>query len=234
MLSVIIPVYNEEKRIGNTLSKIQDFFHKTKTDFEVIIVDDGSMDNTLGVVRKLKMKNLIILQNNKNMGKGFSVKKGMLHAKGDLLLFSDADLSTPIDELSNFLKYVKDYDVLIASRNMKESDIRIKQPFFRSALGRIFPLFVNLLLIKGIKDTQCGFKLFNRECARRIFAKQRINRFAFDAEILFIAKKCGYRIKEIPVVWENDTLSKVNPLTDPPKMLFELLRIRFNYLLGRY
>jgi dolichyl-phosphate beta-glucosyltransferase len=233
MLSLIIPVYNEEKRIGKTLIKVFDFFEKNNIEHEIILVDDCSGDNTLEIISKYKDR-ITVLKNDKNMGKGYSVRKGMLYAKGDLLLFSDADLSTPIEELDKFLKYIDEFDVLIASRNMKESDIKIKQPFFRSALGKIFPFFVNLLLVKGIKDTQCGFKLFKKECAKKIFSKQRIDRWSFDVEILFIANKYGYKIKEIPVIWENDILSKVNSIFDPPKMLFELLRIKFNSLIGRY
>lgn len=233
MLSIIIPTYNEEQRINATLTKIFYFLEGININSEVILIDDGSKDNTVKIAERFKKGNLHILKNGINMGKGYSVKRGMLYANGDLLLFSDADLSTPIEELINFLKYAGEYDVLIAARNLEGSKVS-KQPFFRSTLGKIFPFFVKFILVKGISDTQCGFKMFKRECAKKIFKKQRINRWSFDAEILFIACKYNYKIKQIPVVWNNDKRTKINQFTDPPKMFLELLKIKFNNLIGRY
>jgi len=234
MLSIIIPAYNEEERIKATLTKVFDFLDNNNIESEVIVVDDGSQDDTVRVVEEMKKDNLRLLKNGNNRGKGYSVKKGMLNAKGELLLFSDADLSTPIEELKQFLEHSDKADVLVAARNLEGSEIKIKQPFFRSTLGKIFPFFVKHFLIKGISDTQCGFKMFKRGCAMDIFKKQRVDGWSFDAEILFIASKHNYRIKQLPVEWNNDTRSKINSFTDPPKMLLELLKIRLNNILGRY
>lgn len=236
-ISIIIPAYNEEKRIGKTLKKIASYMKKKKHDYEVIVVDDCSKDKTTEVVEKFnkRRKNKIkILKNKRNRGKGYSVRRGMLAGKKKWLLFSDADLSTPIEELEKFEKYTKGYHIIIASRNLKESEIKIKQPRLRSTLGKIFPFIVNTIAVKGIKDTQCGFKMFNKEVADAIFPLQRSERFAFDVEILYIAKKFHFRIKEVPVVWVNALGSKVNPVTDSINMFFDVLRFRWNDLLGKY
>jgi dolichyl-phosphate beta-glucosyltransferase len=199
-LSIVIPVYNEEKRIEKTLNKILEYIKIKKIKYEIIIVDDFSKDKTIDVIKKFKEK-IIILKNNKNYGKGYSIKKGIENAKNELILFSDADLATPIEELDKMLGFINKFDIIIASRNLKESKIVIKQPFYRQLLGKTFPLLVRLLLISDIKDTQCGFKLFKNDIAKNIVKLQTINRFCFDVELLFIAKKLGYKIKEIPVIW---------------------------------
>jgi dolichyl-phosphate beta-glucosyltransferase len=236
-ISLIIPVYNEEKRIKLTLSKCISYFKNKKIDYEIIIVDDGSTDKTRLIIKDYlsENKNIKLTKQRKNKGKGYSVKEGMLLANGDYLLFSDADLSTPIEEIEKFIKVMKKgYDIVIASRNMKDSIIPIKQPFFRKFLGQVFPLIVNLLILPGYKDTQCGFKLFKKEVAIKIFSKQKINDFGFDVEILFIAKKYGYKIKEIPVIWSNSLVSKVSPLLDSIRMFLDILKIRLNDIKNTY
>ena len=236
-ISLIIPVYNEEKRIKLTLGKCISYFKNKKIDYEIIIVDDGSTDKTRLIIKDSlsKNKNIKLTKQRKNKGKGYSVKEGMLLANGDYLLFSDADLSTPIEEIEKFIKVMKKgYDIVIASRNMKDSIIPIKQPFFRKLLGQVFPFIVNLLILPGYKDTQCGFKLFKKEVAIKIFSKQKINDFGFDVEILFIAKKYGYKIKEIPVIWSNSLGSKVNPLLDSIRMFLDILKIRLNDIKNTY
>lgn len=233
-LSVVIPAYNEEKRLGQSLIKITDYFNTKKFDYEIIIVNDGSCDNTSNIVENFGDKRVNLLRNSKNMGKGFSVKRGMLAAKKRHVLFSDADLSTPIEELEKFIPYINDYDVLVGSRNLSNSDIRLKQPFIRSKLGRIFPILVNLFLLGGIKDTQCGFKLFRKETIVPIFSRQTLNDFGFDVEILFITKKLGFRIKEIPITWINSRGSKVRLLKDPIRMLLDIIQIRQNNKSGAY
>jgi len=236
-ISLIIPVYNEEKRIKLTLGKCISYFKNKKIDYEIIIVDDGSTDKTRLIIKDFlsKNKNIKLTKQRKNKGKGYSVKEGMLLANGDYLLFSDADLSTPIEEIEKFIKVMKKgYDIVIASRNMKDSIIPIKQPFFRKFLGQVFPLIVNLLILPGYKDTQCGFKLFKKEVAIKIFSKQKINDFGFDVEILFIAKKYGYKIKEIPVIWSNSLVSKVSPLLDSIRMFLDILKIRLNDIKNTY
>jgi dolichyl-phosphate beta-glucosyltransferase len=233
-LSIIIPAYNEEKRIGKTLERILEYLHKRIFDYEIIVVDDGSKDKTIEVVSKFKDKRIKILKNIKNMGKGYSIKRGMLEATKDYLLFSDSDLSTPIEELDDFIKYILRYDIIIASRNLKESKIKIKQPKIRQLLGKIFPLFVRLFAIRGIKDTQCGFKLFKKDSAKKIFGKQTIDGFGFDVEILYLAKKYKFKIKEMPVVWVNDMASKVNPFKDSLRMIRDVIKVRINDLTGKY
>ena len=236
-ISLIIPVYNEEKRIKLTLGKCISYFKNKKIDYEIIIVDDGSTDKTRLIIKDYlsENKNIKLTKQRKNKGKGYSVKEGMLLANGDYLLFSDADLSTPIEEIEKFIKVMKKgYDIVIASRNMKDSIIPIKQPFFRKFLGQVFPFIVNLLILPGYKDTQCGFKLFKKEVAIKIFSKQKINDFGFDVEILFIAKKYGYKIKEIPVIWSNSLVSKVSPLLDSIRMFLDILKIRLNDIKNTY
>jgi dolichyl-phosphate beta-glucosyltransferase len=229
-LSIIIPAYNEEKRITSSLKKIYNYFDRKQFDYEVIVVNDGSRDNTLDVVNKIKNKKTKVIDNKINAGKGHAVKTGMLDAKGDLLLFTDSDLSTPIEEFDKLMKYTDNYDIIIGSRGLKESNVKSK--FHKMMLGKLGNFFIRLFAVKEINDTQCGFKLFKRKCLN-IFKKQTINRWGFDFEILFLARKFGYKIKEVPVVWVNAEGSKVKAL-DYPKTFLELLRIRWNDLCGKY
>lgn len=233
-ISVVIPAYNEAKRIGPTLKKVMAFLDSRFNKYEIIVVDDCSKDNTSRVVSKYKNNNLRVLRNKKNRGKGFSVKRGILNAKYSFVLFSDSDLATPIKELDKFMKLIKKYDIVIASRNLKESDIRVKQPFYRQFMGKTFPLLVNLITGVGFKDTQCGFKLFKTRIAKKIVKQQTFERFSFDVEILFIARKMGFKIKEAPVVWIDKEGSTVSPIKDSFKMLIDLFKIRFNDLRGKY
>jgi dolichyl-phosphate beta-glucosyltransferase len=232
-LSIIIPAYNEEHRIQKTLEKIINYLKRKKYNYEIIIVDDGSKDNTINVIKNIKDKKIKILKNEINRGKGYSVKKGILNAKKDWILFSDADLSTPIEELDNFTKYL-DYDIIIGSRNLKESNIMIHQPFYRAYPGKIFSYLVRLITIRGIKDTQCGFKLFKKEIAHKIFNKQTIDRWGFDVELMYIAHKYKYKIKELPVIWLNDEKTKLNLFKDSTRMFLDLIKIRINDLKGLY
>lgn len=233
MLSIIIPSYNEEKIISRTLTKIIDFLDKKDINYEIIVADDGSKDKTREIVKKFN--NARLTKKRRNKGKGYSVKQGVMLAKGDYILFSDADLSTPIEELDKFMNIInKGYDIVIASRNLKESIIPVKQPFFRRILGKTFPLLVNFIILPGFKDTQCGFKLFKKETAKKIFKKQTLNGFSFDVELLFIAKRYNYKIKEAPVTWSNALDSKVNPINDSMRMFLDILKIRLNNIKGRY
>lgn len=226
-ISIIIPTYNEEKIIEKSISKIISFLENKKFDYEIIVVDDCSKDRTKCIINNLNSKKIILIENKKNMGKGYSIKKGMLNAKKNLVLFSDADLSTPIEELNSLLKYIDDYDIVIGSRRMKKSVIKIKQPFYRRLPGKMFPILVNFIILKDIRDTQCGFKLFKRDVAKNVFKKQRIRGFCFDVEILYLAKNAGYKIKEVPITWNNFADSKVNTITDSIKMFIDLVKIRF-------
>lgn len=234
-VSIVIPAYNEEKRIGDTLKKVYNYCKKNIDKFEIIVVDDGSKDNTIELVRKFHYKNLKILANKQNKGKGYSVRMGIMESKLDFVLFSDSDLSTPIEELSRFSHFINEgYDIVIASRNMSESKKPIKQKWHRTLMGKIFPLLVNLFIMADFKDTQCGFKLFKSKIAKKIVGMQKLNGFAFDVEMLFIAKKMKCKIKEVPVTWFGGKESKVHPIKDPLKMLIDILKIRLFSLRGSY
>lgn len=235
-ISIVIPSYNESKKIASTLTKIVSYMNSKKLCYEIIVVDDGSTDNSNEIVKELSEKNNKIkpIRNQKNKGKGYSVRKGVLNSKYDLILFTDADLSTPITELDNLMVFLDNYDMIIGSRNLKGSKIKIKQPFYRRIPGKIFPLLVNLIMFQDIRDTQCGFKLFKRKAAIEIFNRQKLNGFSFDVEVLYLAKELKLKIKEAPIVWMNDINSKINPIRDPYKMFKELLRIKFNVIMGKY
>ncbi len=228
-ISIVIPAYNEEKRIGKTLERVYEYFKKKKTEFEIIVVDDGSNDRTVEIVEKFSSdkKEIRILKHEKNMGKGKAVKTGILDAKGNLILFTDADLSTPIEEFEKLKKAIENgYDIAIGSRGLKDSKIVIPQPFYRRIIGRIFPLLVKLIVIKDFKDTQCGFKLFKKDIAKKIFSQLKTEGFAFDVEVLARGKKENFKIAEVGVLWYNSPESKVSILKSPFKMFLELNRIK--------
>lgn len=229
LLSIVIPAYNEEARIGRTLQKIREYLARQDYAAEMIVVDDGSRDRTAEKAAEMLrgMKNGCIIRRRRNAGKGYSVKEGILHSQGELVLFSDADLSTPIEELEKFLPWLQaGYDVVLGSRAFPDSDIQIRQNFFREFMGKSFNVFVRLWLIKGIPDTQCGFKLFRGDVAREIFRLVRTKGFSFDVEALYLSLRSGYKIKQVPVCWRNSPPSKVRILKSSVQMLLELIMIR--------
>jgi dolichyl-phosphate beta-glucosyltransferase len=230
MISIVIAAYNEEQRIGKSLLKIKDYLDAQNFAYEIIVVDDGSTDNTrqVAIGYKPKITNLKIISYPNNKGKGYALRQGVLASKGKSVLLSDADLSTPIEELSYVLPLIsgREYDVVIGSRALKPETIIKKQPWWRQGMGKIFNKIVRLLVLEGFKDTQCGFKLFSGEAARNLFKKARIDRFAYDVEILALAKKKNYRVLEVPVRWLNSPASKVHPVFDSLQMLFDLVKIR--------
>ena len=237
-LSVIIPVFNEERRISKTLLDIDRYLSKQKYGYEILVVDDGSKDRTCFVVEKFHslIKNLKLIRNQKNHGKGYVVRQGMLESEGDFRIFSDADNSTSIEQIEKFWSlFEKGEGVIIGSRDVKGAVIVNPQPFFRRViLGNGFNLLVQIICgLWGIWDTQCGFKGFSREAVEKIFPKCKIDRWAFEPEILALAKKMGYKINEVPVTWINDPESKVK-LKGMVKMFFELLKIRQNLMTGKY
>ena len=232
MLSIVIAAYNEEKRITDSLCKIHDYGTAQGLDAEIIVVDDGSTDNTSDVVRQLipRIQNLKVIRYEVNRGKGYALRTGVLASQGSLVLVSDADLSTPIEELDVLNEQLDDKGchVAIGSRALALSQLIRKQPWWRRAMGKTFNRFVKLLIMKDFSDTQCGFKLFHGNVARNLFSEARIDRFAYDVEILALAKKHGYQIAEVPIRWLNAPGSKVDPIVDSLQMLKDLCRIRFN------
>ncbi len=228
-LSIIIPAYNEEARIGATLVRMSAFIEEAELDAEILVVDDGSSDGTCDVVRDEATRNsrVSLLEQPQNMGKGAAVKAGMLQATGDLLLFSDADLSTPIEDVLLLMdKLGPQTPIAIGSRGLKESNLEIRQPFYREMMGRTFNRIVRTALGLQIRDTQCGFKLFRRKEALALFGAQKTQGFAFDVEILFRARLADYGVAEVPVTWRNDERSTVHPIRDAARMFGEVLTIR--------
>src|SRR3990172_769654 len=214
MVSIIIPAFNEEKRIGATLEKIVSFLQSFAEETQVIIGDDASTDKTSEVAKSFegKIQNLKVLRLEQSpfAGKGYAVNKGVLASSGDLILFTDADGSTPIEELDKLLPKLKEgYDIVIGSRALNRSTVQKRQNILREYMGRTFNILVQTLTVKGIVDTQCGFKLFKRESTLDIFKNQKIFDFGFDVELLFAAKKKNLKIAEIPVLWYNDPISTV-------------------------
>jgi len=237
-LSVVIPAFNEEKRLRATVLKVIDYFERRGLrDFEVIVVDDGSRDNTAESVGDLASEGKIrILRNEKNRGKGYSVRRGVLDSSGGYILFSDADLSTPIEEYEK-LRAALDAgsaDIAIGSRALKDSEVIKHQPFYRETMGKVFNRIARALTFKKIRDSQCGFKLFRRDAAKKLFSISKTDGFAFDAEIIFLAQKMGIGVAEIPVKWVNSPNSRVNPLRDSLNMFFEILKIRIRWMKGEY
>ncbi len=236
-LSVVIPAYNEEQRITTTLTSICAYLKQQPYSSELIVVDDGSTDLTANVVNNIlqQVEHGVVIQNGMNRGKGYSVRQGVLQARGDYILFSDADLSTPIEEVEKLLRPLQQgYDIAIGSRGLKESDIRIHQAWYREGMGKTFNRLARLLLLTKFSDTQCGFKCFRGNVAKTLFARQTIEHFSFDVEILALAIHHGYTIQEVPIQWENDPHSRVNVLADSLKMFKDLLKIRYNLLRGKY
>jgi len=231
-ISIIIPCYNEEKRIAGTLEKIKEFIKKRKEKFEIIVVDDGSKDKTVEAVRNFDLKTKII-ENEKNLGKGASIRNGMKFSKGDISLFMDADSSTEISELGKFLPYFKEYDIVIGSRALAQSEVIVPQGIIRRNMGFLAHKLIDFVLRTNIKDTTCGFKAFNKKSGDILFAKQLNNGWGFDYEIIFLADKFGFKLKQVPVIWKNDSSSKVT-VKGYLKSLSELFMIRLNNLKGRY
>ena len=239
-LSIVIPAYNESNRIIRSLNKIVNYIKTRNTSCEVIIVNDGSKDKTAEVVIDFakKHRDFRIISYNKNKGKGYATKKGVLIAKGSYILFTDADLSAPIEELDNLMKHAtKGYDFVFGSRGMDKRKIKVSQPFYRRLFAYLAKIYVHIVLFtftKAPKDAQCGFKLFTKKSAHLLFKKQKVDGGIFDSEIIYLAKKFGIKMKEVPVVWINNPDSKINfvkcVLFDP----IDLIKIRIWDFQGRY
>lgn len=243
-LSLVVPAYNEEKRLPASLEKIEQYLLRCDFSYELIVVDDGSKDNTRQVVKQFAATRpwvrLLHYDNDQdrplNRGKGYAVRQGVLHAAGRDVLFSDSDLSAPIEEMEKLLPPISrgDFDLAFGSRALPASELQIHQPWYREWMGRTFNLFVQSVIGTTIQDTQCGFKAFRGEAAKQIFKRAKIDGFGFDTEVLFLAQKLNYRVVEVPVVWKHYANSRVNPILAPFGMMSELIQVRLNDIRGSY
>jgi dolichyl-phosphate beta-glucosyltransferase len=237
-ISIVVPAYNEQTRLPETIRRIQEYLAGSEWVFhELVIVDDGSTDGTVEVASEFARDNpnVRVLRNPGNRGKGYSVRHGMMEARGEWRLFTDADLSAPIEEIEKLWAAMErdGSEVAIGSRALDRSLIGVHQPGMRESAGRVFNAVMRAVVGLPIADTQCGFKLFQGGASREVFSRQKLERFGFDVEILFIAKKCGYRISEVPVRWNHMEGSKVGMMTGLHAFM-ELAAVRWNDLTGRY
>jgi dolichyl-phosphate beta-glucosyltransferase len=235
--SIVIPAYNESARLPATLASVLAYVHAQGWDAEVIVVNDGSRDNTADIVREFAAKDSILrlVENPGNRGKGYSVRNGMLSARGRVVLFSDADLSSPIEEAPKLFQALeKGADIAIGSRWLRAETQTQRQPLYRQVFGRVFNLLLRLTLGLNYKDTQCGFKAFKQRAAQTVFPLQKIDRWGFDPEILFLARRFGFKVQEVSVAWGHSGGTRINPLTDGTRMFLEMLRIRWYALTGKY
>jgi dolichyl-phosphate beta-glucosyltransferase len=235
--SIIIPAYNEAARLGSTLERVLSYVSQQAWDAEIVVVNDGSRDQTPDLVRTRSAvhPNLRLIENPGNRGKGYSVRNGMLNAAGEILLFTDADLSSPIEESVKLFAVIEaGADMAIGSRWLQPELQTHRQSLARQLYGRIFNLLLRIVLGLKFKDTQCGFKVFSRRAAQAVFPLQRIERWGFDPELLFLARKSGLRVQEVAVVWSHSAGTRINPLRDGMRMFLEVLAIRWNAVTGKY
>lgn len=227
----MIPAYNEERRLPPTLERVRAYLAAGTQSHEIVVVDDGSRDGTGDVARA---QGAVVVRNDGNRGKGYAARRGMLLARGRRRLMTDADLSTPIEDLPRLMARLDEgYDVAIASRALPGSNVEVRQSASREAIGRVFNLCVRVLAVPGLHDTQCGFKLFTAEAAEASFSPLQLDGFSFDVEALFVARRRGFRIAEVPVTWRNDEATRVGPMNGLRAFL-DLGRIRVNGWRGRY
>lgn len=232
-MAVVVPAYNEAARIGPTLQRLREYLSSQARSWRVLVVSDGSTDDTVAIARSVadSDERFAVHAYDPNRGKGYAVRLGMLEAEADWVLFSDADLATPIEEIEKLFEAAdRGADVAIGSRPLRESRLEVRQPWYREWAGRLFNKLVQVLAVPGIRDTQCGFKLFRQEAARDVFSRCKLDGFGFDFEALLVARDLGYRIAEVGVRWRHQEGSKVNMLRDGPRMLRDLVKLR---LMGR-
>jgi len=235
-LSVIIPAYNEERRIGKTLAQVRKYLDAQPYDYEIIVSDDGSQDTTIPIVKIIQegWPQLRLMATVNNQGKGAVVKRAMLTAKGKYLLFTDADNATPIEEVEKFWPYVETFPIVFGSRHCRGAHIHIHQATHRKWLSRASNLLIRFVAVPGVWDTQCGFKLFERNAGKNIFANVKMERFGFDIEAFVIAQKLGYPFKEVGIDWYNDFDTRVRTGREAIRTLKDLFRIKWNIMNGRY
>jgi len=235
--SIVIPAFNEEARIGGALEAVLACIRQRGWNAEVVVVDDGSRDKTAEIVQAFAANapELRMLQNPGNRGKGYSVRNGVLHSLGEVVMFTDADLSAPIEEADGLLAAIAGgADIAIGSRWLERTRQSIRQPLYRQFFGRCFNVVTHAVMGLPFADTQCGFKAFTRAAAQTVFQLQTIERWGFDPEILFIALKRGYRVVEVPVSWAHDERTRISYLRDGTRMLQDIAIVRWNALRGRY
>jgi len=238
-LSIVIPAFNEEDRLGASLPLIDAYLCERQLDAEILVVDDGSTDATASMTSDfLRERNRRgrVLRQPENLGKGAAVRRGVLEAQGRWVLMTDADLSTPIEEHEKLAEIAREeeLDVAFGSRAVPGSRVEIRQNALRELMGKTFNLLIRLIARLPHRDTQCGFKLLDRERTRPLFERMRVDRFAFDVELLFLCDRFGLRVKEIPVIWRDSGRSTVGILTAPPQMVLDLLRVRWRFRRGLY
>ncbi|MCP4663888.1 MAG: glycosyltransferase family 2 protein [bacterium] len=228
-LSVVIPAFNEEVRLGTTLETIIGYLDGRALSYEILASDDGSSDGTAAVAEAFAGRGVKVLRAPQNQGKGAATRRGVLESIGRLVLLTDADLSTPIAEITKLEPHLDEADLVIGSRAVRGARITLHQPLYRELMGKTFNKMIRLAGVWGINDTQCGFKLLRGETARALFADLVTPGFAFDVELLWLARRRGHRVAEVGVTWENSPASRVHPLIDPPRMLLEIIRFRLKH-----
>jgi dolichyl-phosphate beta-glucosyltransferase len=234
-LSLVIPAYNEQARLPYTLSEIEAWVRREAIDCEVVVVDNGSRDATSAVVQQAAVTfPMLRLLRTDRRGKGCAVRTGVLSAKGDVVIFADADLSWSVDDLTRFLSIVDDGNPIVIGSREGQGARRISEPVYRHLMGRAFNRVVQALAVPGIEDTQCGFKAFRADAANAIFSRQRLDGFGFDVEVLYLARRLGYPIRVVPLHWEHKENSRVAPVRDTLAMLTDVLRVRLNSWRGGY
>ena len=233
-LSIVVPAFNEARRIRDSLNRVCHFRELKPYAIELMVVDDGSTDQTVEIV--LEFPGIRLVRNDRNHGKGFTVRHGVLEARGEFILFTDADLSTPIEEVDKLLSALQSSgaDAAVGSRALKRELIGIHQPWLREMSGRFFNLLVRVFTGLRLHDTQCGFKLFRRSSTRRAFEMMRVEGFGFDPELLFLIARQGGRVVEVPVRWDDNPATKIRLFRDSVRMFLDLLAIRWRALTGKY
>jgi dolichyl-phosphate beta-glucosyltransferase len=228
-LSVVIPAYNEEARIAPTLRRILDYLSRRGLDSEVLVVDDGSRDRTCEVAGGFAAEGVQLLRHERNRGKGAAIRTGLAASRGARILLTDADLSTPIEELEKLEPLLASCPLVIGSRGLPDSAVQKRQPAYRELMGRIFNRLIRFLGVRGLRDTQCGFKLLQGDLGRRLAGELTIEGFAYDVELIWLARRCGAAVAEVGVVWINSEDSRVSPIRSSLSMLRDILLIRFRH-----
>ncbi|HMB53221.1 MAG TPA: dolichyl-phosphate beta-glucosyltransferase [Thermoanaerobaculia bacterium] len=228
-VSVVIPAYDEAARLGATLDRVTGWLAGRGGSWEVLVVDDGSRDATVEVAEAHAGRGVRVLRQPENRGKGAALRAGVLASRGDRVLLTDADLSTPIEELEKLEAHAGEAALVVGSRAVPESEIPVRQPLYRELMGKTFNLLVRIFAVGGISDTQCGFKLIDGDVARSLFADMTIDRFAYDVELVWLAKKRGHQVREVGVVWVNEPNSKVDPVRDSLRMLWDVVTLRWRH-----